>query len=127
MSKENKKKYAYVLIPETGMPEIVFKDEAAFTLDELYKAIDCNTVEIIYPQNTEQESLILIVDENGKLRKKEYNPLASWLFGMEPFDHVVGKAIVAMNECEGFEEPDLFAIPSEIAEKIYNSALDIIA
>lgn len=66
-----------------------------FTLEELYKLINCDTVERVFIRGTEA---IMIIDENGKLRGRDINPKATRIFHscgrMNIWDWIAGDALV---------------------------------
>lgn len=65
-------KSAIVITSEGEMTEVSPKDKY-FTLEELYKHINCDIIECVYlPENK-----IMIVDEEGMLKKRQLNLLAT--------------------------------------------------
>lgn len=66
-----------------------------FQLEELYKHLDCNTVEFVYDY---ANGKILIIDEEGKFTDKEYNYEATRYCHnnrmIHPLDKIVGDAIL---------------------------------
>lgn len=62
-----------------------------FTLEELYKIVDCSMVEFIY-----LKEYIMIIDEEGKLNNKSVNDVATYHFRKltEQHDYIVGNALV---------------------------------
>ena len=115
-------KFAYLIIEEENKMQIVYKDNPKLTLEELYKAIGCHTIQVVRPYINEvrQNHIIMIIDEEGKLRNKETNLAATLLYNV-PDDYIVGKCIMAKDVADGFEEPDLFAIPLDEAKMLYES------
>ena len=85
-----------VLDPHSANPQPVQPANGrCFALEELYKMLDCDTVEVVRLT----PELILITDENSKLRQPAYlNLLASYLWhAHQPeargVDCIVGRAI----------------------------------
>ena len=63
-----------------------------FTLEELYKHLECNMIEVVYFN----DNTIMIVDEEGKLQDKMINTDATYIFRKKRKDNdfIVGNAIV---------------------------------
>ena len=64
-----------------------------FTLEELYKKLDCKLIEVV----SLQEGWILIIDEEGKLNGKKINDIATSYFRKaKPYvnDFIVGDVIL---------------------------------
>ncbi len=120
------KKYAYIVISEDGKLELVYKDTPNLELKECYEKVNCRTIEVVHPMLEElnEENLILIVDEDGKLKRKTMNIIASMLFN-HPMDVIVGKCILCTEICEEEEDTDLYAMPSTLAEEYYKSLSEI--
>ena len=75
------------------------KNGKDFKLDELYKHIGCDCIEIVYPMSGENN--IIILDEEGKLKNKRINVAATELWfndNTEPFDFIVGDVIFCRTE-----------------------------
>ena len=66
-----------------------------FTREELYKLLNCDTVERVFIRGTE---VIMIIDENGKLRGRDIKPKATRIFHscerMNIWDWIAGDALV---------------------------------
>jgi|TARA_B100001094_G_scaffold250781_3_gene248431 hypothetical protein len=62
-----------------------------FTLQELYKIIDCSMVEFVY-----LDKYIMIIDEEGKLNNKSVNDVATYHFRKltNEHDYIVGNALI---------------------------------
>lgn len=71
------------------------KDGKRFTLEELYEMLDCETVERVFIEGTK---IIMIVDENGKLKRRPRNQTATMIYHrrqrMNPWDWIAGDALV---------------------------------
>lgn len=119
---EKKNKYAYIVTDEDLNVKIEYKDDPHLTLEELYEKIDCKTIEVVSPLSKEfsDSGLLLVMDEDGKYRNKNTNLIATILFG-NPCDYIVGKCVIAINNCDEDEEPDIYAMPTEMAEKIFKT------
>jgi len=62
-----------------------------FTLCELYASLNCEMVEVVYPQKVQGfKSPILICDEEALFSSKQINTVASFLAGT----HIVGDVIL---------------------------------
>jgi len=67
--------------------------EAGFTLSEMYRLIGCETVELV----TLADGRLMLLDEDGKARKRPRNREASRLLGIAGGmhgDYVAGPALV---------------------------------
>lgn len=85
-----------VLDPHSAHPQSVQPANGrCFELDELYRLLDCDTVEVV----ALTEELILIADENSKQRQPAYlNLLATYLWNHHQpasrgVDCIVGRAL----------------------------------
>lgn len=65
-------------------------------LQDCYQALDCDLVEMVHI-TLDGKKYIMIVDEEGKLRDKEYNELASSLYN-NPWDYIVGDAVLVKTD-----------------------------
>lgn len=71
----------FILIKTNGEFEEVFIDTENNFLDECYKLIGCELIEICVPNFQKQDTNIrFIVDESGKLNDQKFNPLATFLY-----------------------------------------------
>lgn len=67
--------------------------KTGFTLAELYRVLDCDTVETLSLRN----GLTMVMDENGKYTTKDRNEEATVLArraGIAPSDWVVGPVLI---------------------------------
>lgn len=62
-----------------------------FTFKELYAIIGCELVEFAYPPG--RKGPFLVVDEEGWLAGKQFNPVATGIYG-HPGDYIVGNALL---------------------------------
>ena len=70
----------YILIKTNGEFEEVFIDREHF-LDECYKLIGCELIEICVPNfSKEGTNVRFIIDESGKINDQVYNPLATLFY-----------------------------------------------
>jgi hypothetical protein len=77
-----------IFLPTVTEPtEIVPANGSDFTLQELYNAIGCEMIEIVYLPN----DIILIVDEEGMLKP---NPVINRLASHFAHQRIVGNAIL---------------------------------
>ena len=75
--------------PEKVEPE----NKTNFNLKELYKLLDCDTIEVVYLSNGD----LMIIDENGKLLNKRYNDYATNVLRNDNTDNrdfIVGSALI---------------------------------
>jgi len=65
---------AEAITPDDQIISVIPGNGKKFTFPELYKIIDCELVELIYVPNT---NTVIILDEEGKLKDLELNPIAT--------------------------------------------------
>ena len=77
------------------MEEITPKNGSDFSLKELYEILDCDCVEVV-PLT---EIKFIVVDEEGKLKDKEYNIYASKIYQRfrKTQDYLVGDCLMINN------------------------------
>ena len=86
-----------ILYKQNGevVEDIQPKNGKRFTLEELDEMLDCETVERVFIKGTK---VIMIVDEEGKLRRRPANMKATKVFHssqrMNPWDWIAGDALV---------------------------------
>lgn len=78
---------ACLLTPDNKVVECIPANGTDFTLEELYKAIGCDCIELVHTFNSDLE---LIVDEEGMLKDLEFNSCASYFAGQP----IVGNAVL---------------------------------
>jgi len=71
--------------------EVEPKNGKHFTLEEVYKLIDTDQVELIATKN---KGLVMLVDEDGKMKKKPYNVKATSMANVRGMDYVVGDVVI---------------------------------
>lgn len=81
-------------------PELVEIDPKKL-LDGFYQALECDCIESVPIRN----GYLMIVDESGKLKNKEYNQVASALYNSEfnITDWIAGDALISRIGCRGDE------------------------
>lgn len=77
---------------QTSNTEVKPENGTDFTLEELYKYLECDMIEVIYFN----DNTIMIIDEMGKIKEKYYNNQATYIFRdkRKTQDFIVGNAIV---------------------------------
>jgi hypothetical protein len=66
--------------------------EKGFTLEELYKMLECDCIQVV---ETDFPSLVMIIDEEGKLKTNRVNWKATAIFpGRHHNDMIVGHALI---------------------------------
>jgi hypothetical protein len=87
-----------MLIHEDGSERTVTpaNKRAGFTLAELYAALRCRVIEVVWLQ----DGWILVVDQNGKLDRRPVNDRATNLARsvLQPHDVIVGPAILCSRQ-----------------------------
>jgi len=77
---------------QTSFKEIEPLNGTDFTLKELYKHLECDTIEVVYFN----DDTMMIIDEMGKINDKHYNNQATYILRdkRKTQDFIVGNAIV---------------------------------
>ncbi len=63
-----------------------------FTLSELRSLVECEWIEMVHLRDG--SGRFLVVDEEGKLNGKVRNEKATVLYGLMPYDYIVGNALL---------------------------------
>lgn len=102
--------WGYLILKTNGSIEIVESDTYEFTLDELYRGADCDTIQIVQCQSYDRD-LLMCIDDNGKIHGKPHNVIASFMYA--PFyDFIVGDAVIGTRFCiDPYAEPDIYKMP----------------
>ena len=96
----------YILVPVSDSPRLVNLSEPSDLLSEWYKLLGCDIVEHVSTRyRYESIALHMLVDEEGLLRNKEVNEVASYLYG----DTIVGDALIC-----SVGPDDIEGLPSDI-------------
>lgn len=69
------------------------KNGKKFQLEELYRMLDCELVEVVFLRN----EMLMLIDEEGKLTKSDINPWATMVLHSSRrlnWDFIVGDALV---------------------------------
>jgi len=81
------------ILPKEDLIKVEPENKTNFNLNELYKLLLCDTIEVIYLNQNE----IMIIDENGKLLGKPLNDTATHIYRKNiknTRDYIVGHALV---------------------------------
>lgn len=104
--------YKSVILKTDGSIQTIDKEDYNFSLDELYKQADCDTIQII---RANIPGLLMCLDDNGKILGKELNPLATLLYAPE-YDCIVGDVVLGTDFSPNpNDEPDIYALDSDVA------------
>ena len=102
-------KYDMIKIRTSGEIELIPVESAITTFYDLRKHID-GYIEIV---NTTSPEFVLVIDEEGKLKGLEFNPIASMLARLGVGDWIAGDALLLIRSgC------DLKAIPETRARNL---------
>ena len=86
-----------LLITTSGEQVVVSPREDRFSLEEMYALLDCACVQVIALDN----GRIMWIDEEGKLKPHQINPVATELLaraGGIPGDYIAGSALITDND-----------------------------
>lgn len=87
---------SYLVTVEDKRQEVVPENGKHFKLNELYRLLDCTSIQIVQSIN---EGELLVIDEEGKLKPNaRTNVKATLLYAHGAQDPVVGKALVCPAE-----------------------------
>lgn len=99
----------FILIKTNGEFEEVFIDREMNFLDECYKLIGCESIEICVPNFSKEGTIVrFIIDESGKINDQVYNPLAT-LFYNRP-DILFGNVLVGKAGFNQYGEYDILGL-----------------
>lgn len=94
-------------------------DAPSVPLEDLQECVG-GYIEIVSPTFLEpvEPFLLMVLDEDGKYKKKPINDLASLLY-CNPFDVIVGDVVIGtrFNE-DPTAEPDIYAMPDWMSDKV---------
>ena len=123
------KEYGYIRITEYGL-QLIGSDTRDFTLDELQKQADCDTISIVGCSHSVVDTtpvlrseLLMCIDDNGKLTGKYLNPLGSLLYG-NPRDCIVGDVVLGWTDPLDDVEPDIYKLPYKTALSLYSTLMN---
>lgn len=129
------KDYAYIKIEahENGdaTAYLVQTSDWEFELHALQSGIKADTIHIVscsrsaIPLGVYQHSMLMVIDDNGKLTRRPLNDVASALYG-NPSDFIVGDVIIGWNNPIEECEPDIYPMPSKVAQEVYNAIVKAI-
>lgn len=90
---------ALLIYPDGKLVKVDPENGKTFELDELYNLLDCEMIQIIEPPS--KKGAILVIDEEGKLKGKPLNGLATEMWQQHceegsgrSFDTVVGTVLL---------------------------------
>lgn len=102
-------KWGYLILKASGAIEVVESDDCEFTLDELYLGANCDTIQIVSMRY--DKDLLMCIDDNGKILRKNVNLVASMMYA-PGLDFIVGDAVIGTRNCiDPYAEPDIYKMP----------------
>lgn len=111
--------YYYLITTKNEISEI--QTDRRFGLDDYYKLIDCDCIQYVM---TDAGRYNMILDDEGKLKDKELNYLATLLYN-NPYDFIVGDVLLCTDKvindigerdfC-GFDKPMIQDIKASITD-----------
>lgn len=99
--------YGYLIIRTDNSVELVESVGYKFTLDEMYKAINCDSIDIVKVRPNHY--YYMCCDDNAIWSDKKRNLIATLLYG----DFIFGDVILGNCELPFDEEPDMYKMPLE--------------
>lgn len=109
----------YIKIKISGDIDFVQCDD----LDDYYREIDCDTVQMVTPHDSKRKDLVMILDDNGKLVGKDVNMIASGLYALD-YDLIVGDVLIGRvndvgDDVIGFDRDRL----DSLLDQLFNIAM----
>ena len=94
-----------VLLTDAQEIKVIRCESDTDTFDAARKALGCDWIEILEPEALAQENLVLLIDEEGKLKGNGFvNCVASHLYGSEQHgDVIVGSAVIVKASGESLD------------------------
>lgn len=88
---------AFLLDTDGTKTKVVPDNGKEFTLEEVYKLLEVDTVEALQPLDRD---MILLVDEDGKRKGSPVNHQATWLLvdRLNPGEFILGKVLYCTRE-----------------------------
>lgn len=109
------KKYGYIVLRSNGDMELHQSKQAEFELEELQEAVGGH-IQIVQGRVSE---MLMVIDDEGKLKGKPINRRATILYAPE-YDFIVGDAIIGTSYNEDpYAEPDVYKMPWDLALRFY--------
>lgn len=120
--------YAYLVLTVRRELKLIETDSPKFSLDNFYRAIPCDSIEIVRPVGLPRytvssdfrpylSDLLMVIDEEGKLVDKPLNVLASLMYAY-PQDVIVGDVVIGWTNPLEIVESDVYPFPYDIALKV---------
>lgn len=104
-------KYAVIEIRTSGQVVLYAMKHKRLDLSYLQRAVDGH-IEIVKLRFKNANTYLMVVDDEGLLKSKKPNGIASLLYG----DLIVGDAVVGIRYID--PEPDIYAMPIEEAREL---------
>lgn len=100
--------FGIVKICSSGDLEVFPCDSADVSIDLLHSV--CDPFDIV--RSGVDPSLLIVLDDNGKINHLPINPLATLIYGQYPRDFVVGDVFLGTDFNEDpYADPDFYALP----------------
>ena len=113
------------LHPDKPQNMEAYSEKTNDILNFCYKAINCDTIEIVHP-NRLPHPYCMIVDEEGLLKDLPLNPMASVLYETDIHGQpIVGTAII-MKEAMTEDGPDIVSLDAEDLERLLGIATEAV-
>lgn len=110
----------YLILIKAGGGVAKISCDYSIPLDFLYETIGCDTIDIVpahYINELKKRDYALVLDDNGKIKSKPVNVLASSIYAPLQ-DFVVGDVLLGRRERTSTEEPDVYPFSSGEADEI---------
>ena len=112
----------YYLITTTNMIREIETDRR-FGLDDYYKLIDCDCIQYVMSGDGRFN---MILDDEGKLKDKDLNYLATLLYN-NPLDYIVGEFLLCTDKViNDIGERDFYGFDKPMIQDIKTSITDVL-
>lgn len=121
-------RYGVVVVDTENQVQLIGLDDYHITLDQLYNWVDCDTISLIHTCRDFSDTVLMCIDDNGKLLHKPINNIGTILYGAWPDDFIVGNVAFfsSIGQSE-YDEPDAYAMPYNDAIEMYNVCIRLLS
>lgn len=112
-------KYQIIIVTSEHQISVKEYDNPSVPLEDFQKAVGGH-IEIVRPAFLMPVNpfLLMVIDEEGKIKEKPENGLAS-LFYANPYDNIVGDVVICTRfNSDPTAEPDIYALDELTASKV---------
>ena len=112
----------YIRVKENGNIDVV-EVSADRWLDDVYNAINCDCIQIV-KTTPHYGGMVLVIDDNGKLKEHMLNAMASVLYGQGMRDYIAGDVLLGWQGLRN-GEPDIVELPEGLQAHMWKYLHDL--